>query len=165
VISIRHESAADIQAIHIVEAAAFAREAEAILVDALRALNQDFISLVAAEDDSVVGHISFSRVTIEGHGGVFSALAPLGVLPSHQRHRFGSMLVMAGVEECRQRGVDAVFVVGNPAYYSRFGFVPASELGVTCEFEVPADAFRARVVTRSRVPNGMLRYQRPFHRV
>src|ERR1041385_5772705 len=136
-----------------------------MLVDALRELNEDFISIVATDADHVIGHVCFSRVNIDDGSGRFSALAPLAVLPSHQRRGVGSMLVKAGLEECTRRGVDAVFVVGDPAYYSRFGFVPASKLGVTCEFEVPADAFRVRVMSSGKVPNGVLRYQPPFHHV
>jgi putative acetyltransferase len=51
------------------------------------------------------------------------------------------LLVRAGLEECQRLGIDAVFVVGQPTYYPRFGFKPASSVGFVCEFEVPDDAF------------------------
>ena len=65
-ITISPERDSDIATIHAVEASAFGREGEAVLVDALRELNQDFISLVASLEDEIAGHICFSRVSIEG---------------------------------------------------------------------------------------------------
>ena len=167
VISVRTETAADIAAIHSVEASAFGREDEAALADALRELNQDFISLVATVGDEIVGHVCFSRVGIEGMsgGGRYLALAPLAVLPDHQRRGIGSMLVRAGVDECRRWNVDAVFVVGDPRYYSRFGFQSGSELGVQCEFDVPDDAFRVIELSPASMGRGVLRYPPPFHRL
>jgi len=165
VILIRPETTNDVAAIHVVEASAFGRDDEAALVDALRTLNQDFNSLVAALGDEIVGHICFSRLSIEGgsEDSTVLALAPLAVLPEHQRHGIGSMLVQAGLEECRRRNADAVFVVGHPDYYSRFGFRPASEVGVRCEFEVPDQAFRVIKVRPNTVTPGVLRYPQPFH--
>ena len=164
-ITIGAETPSDAAAIHSVEAEAFGREEEAILVGALRELNQGFISFVATESERIVGHICFSRVRIEDCDGEFSALAPLAVLASRQRRGIGAKLVKAGLDECRRRNVDAVFVVGDPAYYSRFGFIPASERGVRCEFEVPEQAFRVFEVNARSVRPGMLRYAAPFHKL
>lgn len=71
------------------------------------------------------------------------ALAPMAAIPDRQRRGIGSALVRAGLEECRRRGVEAVFVIGHPDYYPRFGFTRASRFGVSSEFEVPDDAFMA----------------------
>ena len=140
---IRTEEIADIPRIHAVNRAAFESATEAILVDALRA-QADVISVVAAEDDGIVGHIMFSPVQLSGAEGVRAmALAPMAVVPGRQRAGIGSELVRDGLERCLQRGVDAVFVVGHPAYYPRFGFSRASGFGITCEFEVPDEAFMA----------------------
>jgi putative acetyltransferase len=166
-ITIRAERGSDIATIHAVEASAFGREDEAVLVDALRELNQDFISLVASLENEIAGHICFSPVTIEGSAsdGVVLALAPLAVLPEHRRRGIGSMLVQYGLQECRRRNVDAVFVVGDPRYYSRFGFRTAAEINVRCEFDVPDNAFKVFEFREGRLSRGVLRYSQPFHQV
>lgn len=138
---VRAEEAADIPRIHAVNRTAFESATEAILVDALRA-QADVISLVAAEADGIVGHIMFSPVRLSGAEDVRAmALAPMAVVPERQRSGIGSALVRDGLESCRRHGVEAVFVVGHPAYYPRFGFSLASGFGITCEFEVPDEAF------------------------
>jgi putative acetyltransferase len=127
--------------VRVVNERAFGRPGEAALVDALR--GPDTISLVAARDDRIVGHILFSTVRIEGAAAtlVASGLAPLAVLPEFQRQGIGSQLVRAGLAACRSAGHDVVVVLGHPEYYPRFGFVPADSKGVRCEYDVPREAF------------------------
>ncbi len=116
---------------------------EAALVDRLRAAAKPQISLVAVENDQIIGHIFFSPVSIEPELSGFFAmgLAPMAVLPERQNQGIGSMLVLDGLEECRRIGVDAVVLVGHATYYPRFGFVPAIQKGLTCEYPVPDDVF------------------------
>jgi putative acetyltransferase len=71
------------------------------------------------------------------------ALAPLAVLPAHQRRGIGSDLVRRGVEQCRRAGYCAVLVLGEPAFYRRFGFNKASLHGIRCPFDVPNEVFMA----------------------
>jgi putative acetyltransferase len=140
---IRAEKPEDAIAIHQVNVAAFGREAEANLVDRLRGVASTF-SLVAVESDRIVGHIFFSPVTIEeqcDNSLLFLGLAPLAVLPNYQRQGIGSLLVQHGLKECMRLGVRAVFVLGNPKYYRRFGFSTAKEKGLGCEYTVPDEAF------------------------
>jgi putative acetyltransferase len=141
---IRFERTVDAPRIHDVNQAAFGSATEADIVDALRATGVELISLVAEEDGDIVGHILFSPVTITGVAGLRAmALAPMAAIPDRQRHGIGSALVHAGLEECRRRRVEAVFVIGHPEYYPRFGFTRASGFGVSAEFDVPDDAFMA----------------------
>lgn len=109
---------------HAVIAAAFGRAAEANLVDALRSEGAIVASLVA-RDPEVVGHVLFTRAPIRTDDGrmiACASLAPLAVAPAHQRRGIGDALVRAGLTACRARGIAAVVVLGEPAYYGRFGF-------------------------------------------
>ena len=140
---VRVEAPADIPHVHTVNRAAFESSTEATLVDALR-MQPDVISLVAEEDGHIVGHIMFSPVRLTGADDLRAmALAPMAVAPARQRAGIGAALVRDGLARCRQQGVDALFVVGHPDYYPRFGFTPASGFGITCEFDVPDEAFMA----------------------
>lgn len=125
---IRTETAQDQQSIWNVNHAAFGSETEANLVYALREGGYVEISLVADVEGEIVGHILFSPVTIVTRTGTVEAmsLAPMAVVPSHQRQGIGSKLVEAGLEICRERGHKIVVVLGHSQFYPRFGF--SSEL-------------------------------------
>ncbi|HSB78203.1 MAG TPA: N-acetyltransferase [Candidatus Methylomirabilis sp.] len=122
---------------------AFGRPNEAALVDALRQSARPYLSLVAVEDGRIVGHIFFSPVIIQSETGTFPifGLAPMAVLPECQRRGIGSQLVLRGLEACARIGQTVVVVLGHPAFYPRFGFVPASRKGLYCEYAVPDEAF------------------------
>ncbi len=130
--AIRPEAPRDQRAIFEINARAFPSDAEARLVDALRAAGAATISLVAECDGRVVGHILFSPVRVEGEGGAFDALglAPVAVDPAFQRDGIGGAMVRAGLEACRARGDTIVFVLGHAEYYPRFGFERATPRGL-----------------------------------
>ena len=95
-----------------------------IAVDLLTG-GEDFaiISLVAETSGIVVGHITFSPVSIDDDDNFKGyILAPLAVKPAYQRRRLGSKLIENGIQQLSRMGVDIVFVYGDPDYYSRFGF-------------------------------------------
>jgi putative acetyltransferase len=91
-------------------------------------------------------------------------LAPMAVLPAHQRRGVGSSLVRAGLDVCRHRGVDAVVVLGHAAFYPRFGFQPASRFGIRSEYDVPDDVFMAIELRPGALagPAGLVRYHAAF---
>jgi putative acetyltransferase len=142
-ITIRQETKEDRAAVHHVNEVAFGRVGEAALVDALREVAHPHISLVATLDDQVVGHIFFSPVSIESDDSVLTALglAPMAVLPEYQSQGIGSALVREGLKECQRIGHNIVVVLGHPEYYPRFGFIPAIQKGLRCEYQVPDEAF------------------------
>lgn len=144
-LAVRPETATDIPAVRAVVAAAFGQEAEARLVDALRAAGALAVSLVAELDGQVAGHIAFSPMVLEGAACPFPilGLAPLAVAPGRQRRGAGSLLVRQGLAACRAAGCGLVLVLGNPDYYCRFGFVPARPLGLECPYPAPDEAWMA----------------------
>lgn len=141
-ITIREERESDIPAIRRINDLAFGREVEGQLVDALREAEAVILSLVAVEGEEIVGHILFSPVTIEEKHEV-AGLAPLAVLPTHQKKGIGKELTWEGLKRLKEMGIPAVIVFGHPEYYPAFGFVPAREFGLTCEYPEAGDAFMA----------------------
>lgn len=166
-ITIRAERAGDVPAVRRLNELAFGQPEEAALVDALRAAADPHVSLVAADGDQIVGHIFFSPVSIGPDDGAAMGLAPMAVLPERQRRGVGSMLVRAGLEECRRIGRDAVVVLGHPEYYPRFGFRRASRLGLRCEYAVPDEAFMAVELEPGALAGrrGLVRYRPEFGEV
>ncbi|MGU7773184.1 GNAT family N-acetyltransferase [Burkholderia sp. MR1-5-21] len=134
VVTLRDERAADAAAIARVIAAAFAGEPqggrfEQRIVDALRADGCLSVSLVAERDARIVGHVAFSPVTIgDGSHAGWYGLAPLAVLPDCQRQSIGAGLVRTGLDALRRLGARGCVVLGEPAYYTRFGFGPAGDI-------------------------------------
>ena len=122
---------------------AFARDAEAALVALLIQSAKDRISLIAYQNETAVGHILFSPVTIEQENGSVDinlvGLAPVSVLPQFQGKGVGSQLIEAGIQRCGTDGYDGVVVLGSPTYYGRFGFVAATLFGFSNEYGVDAE--------------------------
>jgi len=139
---VRPEEPADALAIRTVNEAAFESSREADIVEALREKPDGLVSLVAESEGQVLGHILFSPVSLVGNSGLsLLGLGPMAVLPTHQRQGIGSALVREGLNQCRKMGCSAVVVLGHPEFYPRFGFVPASRYGISCEYDVPEEVF------------------------
>jgi putative acetyltransferase len=130
---IRYAKAGDHDAIAAVITAAFGRDDEADLVARLRADEDVLFELVAEEDGQIAGHILFSRLWADRFE-LYGALAPLAVHPGRHRQGLGSKLVRAGVEYAREFGCFGLLVLGDPAYYGRFGFSAAAASEVSAPF-------------------------------
>jgi putative acetyltransferase len=111
---------------------------------------------------AVVGHVLFSPVTVAGApDGI--GLAPLAVLPAHQRRGVGSALVREGLEACRRLGCPFVVVLGHPGYYPRFGFRRAAGAGLGNEYGAD-EAFMVLALRPGSLPagGGLVRYGPDF---
>ena len=164
-IEIRKEEAKDHEAIHQLNLIAFDNSPEAALVDKLRYSCEEFVSFVAVEDGSVIGHILFTPATVEDCPAVGMGLAPMSVVPSQQRKGIGSRLVRHGLEFLRNGGCPFVVVLGHPEYYPRFGFEPCSKYYLRSQWEgVPDDAFLIVVFDLGVLPKtgGIARYRDEF---
>jgi putative acetyltransferase len=140
---IRAETLDDRRVVRSIHVAAFGRSQEADLVDQLRGVASTF-SFVAVESAQIIGHIFYSPVAIEGKCAdhlFILGLAPVAVRPEHQRQGIGASLIRHSLAACTRLGCRVVVVLGNPAYYAKFGFMPAKNKGLTCEYTVPEDAF------------------------
>jgi putative acetyltransferase len=114
---------------------------EARLVELLHVRNKAVISLVAVRDGVIVGHVLFSPVQIEPPQPSFKmlGLAPIAVLPEYQRQGIGSHLIREGLRLCGEDGYGVVVALGDPAYYSRFGFTRARDKGLDNEYHANND--------------------------
>ncbi|XVU30487.1 GNAT family N-acetyltransferase [Actinoplanes sp. CA-054009] len=175
---IRRERPADADAIHAITAAAFrgleysappvepgGDPGEATLVTWLRddAAWIPELSLVAIEDDQVVGHVLATRAHVEASPVL--GLGPLSVVPHRQRAGVGSALVHTVLGAADALGEPLVGLLGNPAYYGRFGFVPAQPAGIIAPDPAWGDSFQVRTLSRYDGQTGRFRYPAPFDRL
>lgn len=124
---VRPETPADSPRIRELVTAAFkavarSNQTEAAIVDALRRNDALTASLVVEHNGSIIGHVAFSPVAIDGRDVGWFGLGPVSVSGPHQRQGVGTALIEAGLTLLKQRGAAGCVVLGDPAYYSRFGF-------------------------------------------
>lgn len=142
-VTIREEKPGDEAGIREVVREAFREDDEAELVEQLRADGEVTLSLVAVEGGQIVGHVLFCPLTVRTLWGPAAALAlaPLAVLPSHQRRGIGTRLVRAGLAAVGTAGHRIVTVLGHPEFYTRFGFTTEAAEPLYVPF--PAHAWMA----------------------
>jgi putative acetyltransferase len=161
---IRNEQPRDRDQIRTVTESAFGRADEADLIDRLRAEGVVLLSLVAELHGQIVGHILFSRMTVETAEGPVAAvsLAPMAVLPGHQRRQIGSQLVRHGLAHLTEQGERIVLVLGHEHYYPRFGFSSAKARSLANPF--PPEAFMALELSEGVLAaiEGSVRYPAAF---
>lgn len=165
-LSVQPEAPQDREAVDALVRQAFGQPDEARIVEALRGTDSCVLSMVAEGDGEILGHVLFSRATLED-GPTLRAvllLAPLAVRPDRQHRGIGSALVNAGLAAARQVGEALVLVVGSYDYYPRFGFKQGSERGIQNPFPgVPEEDFMALDLSGEACAwSGRLRYHPVF---
>lgn len=150
---IRKEEERDFESITAVHHAAFEKEHEAEIVLKSRQLGELAVSLVAEVDGQIVGHALYSTVRLVRENGEETAVAlgPIGVLPEFQKQGIGAHLITKGNTFCFEAGHNLIFVLGHASYYPKFGFAPTAPYGITCEYDVPPEAF----MVVARTPDGL----------
>lgn len=162
---IRPEQAEDKQIIHDLTIAAFASVSfsdgsEAPIITKLRNDGDLTVSLVAVRDGDIVGHVAFSPVTIGTESDGWYGLGPVSVWPDKQRQGIGSALINEGLAILRANGAKGCVLIGDPAYYGRFGFRSDGNLSYQ---ELPAQYVQSLPFQNGRA-TGQLKFSPAFNR-
>ena len=160
---IRFETPEDVEDIHALTAAAFLNaphtdHTEQFVVDALRSAGALTISLVAEEGAKIVGHVALSPVSISDGSSGWFGLGPISVSPEHQGKGIGTMLMNRAIQLLQEQGASGCVLLGEPGYYSRFGFKPKRGLVLA---DVPPEYFQALPFS-SFIPLGSVTYHQAF---
>ena len=119
------------------------------------------LSLVAIQDNQIVGYILFTKIKIGEQEEL--ALAPLSVLPEYQKQGIGSELIKHGHKIAKELGYHYCVVLGSKEYYARFGYIPASTYGIMAPFDVPNENFMAVKLNETELEiKGMVQYAKEF---
>ena len=162
-IAIRPEEPRDHAAIGVVTQAAFADAphsdgSEVRIIERLRADGDLALSLVAEDCDRIVGHVAISPVEISDGSVGWYGLGPIAVLPSLQRQKIGSRLMQRAIADMRMQGARGLVLLGDPAFYRRFGF----EHDPALRYPGPPPEYFQRLVVAGDAPSGDVRYARAF---
>ena len=162
-IAIRLETPGDEAKVHSVTKAAFAGRPysggnEHDIVDSLRTNGDLMLSLVALDGDNIVGHIAFSAVSIGDGTRNWFGLGPVSVAPEFQRKQIGTALIERGIADLRERGVGGIVLLGNPRFYSRFGFEHDPQL----RYPGPPVEYFQRLILAGERPSGIVIYAPAF---
>ncbi|AWH25674.1 N-acetyltransferase [Stenotrophomonas sp. YAU14D1_LEIMI4_1] len=160
---IRPEQPADVAAIHALTEAAFRQaehssHTEQFILDALRARGELTVSLVAEQDGEVVGHVAVSPVAVSDGSTGWFGLGPISVLPARQGQGVGAALMQAAIDALRGQQAHGCVLLGEPAYYGRFGF--RADPGLILP-GVPAEYFQA-LCLQPPMAQGEVRYSPAF---
>ncbi|MEG2786365.1 MAG: N-acetyltransferase [Romboutsia sp.] len=175
-INIRKENAEEKELVYNLIKEAFKGETrsnggEQDLVNRLRHSNSYIpqLSLVALDGEKIVGHIMFTKISIENQDDKVEglALAPLAVLPEYQKKGIGSNLIKEGLKISKELGYKSVVVLGSEQYYPKFGFKEAIDFGVKPPFEVPSKNFMVIELEENSLKNveGIVVYAKEFFEI
>lgn len=167
-IKIREERQEDYNAIKEVNDKAFNQPQEGMIIEKIRKSGTEILSLVAVIEDKIVGHILFSTVKIENYPDLKDGmgLAPMAILPEHQKQGIGSLLIKEGIERLKMKSVPYIVVLGHEHYYPKFGFETASKYSIKCQWDgVPDEAFMVMILDEKVMENvnGVAKYRDEFN--
>lgn len=163
-LSIRPQSHADSAGIEALTSAAFLNAAhsshtEQYIVDALRRAGQLTLSLVAEQAGELLGHVAISPVSLSDGTPDWYGLGPISVLPAHQGRGIGTQLMHAALAALRKQGAAGCVVLGDPAYYRRFGFKAEPDLRLEA---VPPQYFMVQAFATA-LPQATVTYHPAFN--
>ena len=165
---LRGERDTDFNDIYEINKHAFGREDEAKLINTLRK-TRNYVkgfSIVALQDDKIVGHAIFTHAAIMNRGKRFNCLAlgPMAVLPELQRKGIGTKLVEEGILRAKENNFKTIIVIGHSDYYPKFGFIKASEKKITTRFKVPEENFMVLELNTNALKgiSGLAEYAKEF---
>jgi putative acetyltransferase len=167
--SIRAENSSDSGHVHRLTREAFSQMArsshtEQFIVDALREANALTVSLVAelnlgASGSKIIAHVAVSPITVSDGSKSWYGLGPISVHPDYQGQGVGSGLMKHALRDLAQLGAAGCVLLGDPAFYSRFGFKPIEGLTLA---DVPKEYFQALLLNGERFPQGQVSYHTAF---
>lgn len=160
---LRNEQDQDVDAIFKLTESAFKNaehtdHTEQFIVNALRKAQLLTLSIVAEREQQIIGHVAISPVQISSGAPNWYGLGPISVAPEYQQQGVGSALMQHSLQQLKQLGASGCVVLGDPAYYSKFGFNVIQELTLA---GVPAEYFQALSFT-GMFPQGEVAYSQAF---
>ena len=167
-ISIRYEKLEDQELVYRLIDECFESDDEEKLVRLLHTDNQSLISLVAEIDSEIIGQIILSKMTAEDDSSLnIYGLAPMCVSPKYQNQGIGTKLIERAIQEAKVSNIDAIFVLGHPSYYPKFGFKPTHSYQIKCEYDVPTDVFMVLDISNKlvKLENQTVYYAEEFGKV
>jgi putative acetyltransferase len=165
---IRFEELAGQQIVYNLLSSSFDSNDEEGLVRLLHTNHSQLISMVAELDGNIIGQIILSEMTVEGGSNLnIFGLAPMCVLPRYQHQGVGCALVRQVVMEAKRKKIDAIFVLGHPKYYPKFGFSQTDELNIFTEYDVPSEFFMVLDISKKlkNIENKTVRYAHEFKEI
>jgi len=161
--NIRSEISSDSSQVTAIHDLAFKGPDEGRIVEALRKSGNLTISLVCEIDGKIAGHIAYSPIKNKDNETIGLGLAPIAVLSSMQKQGIGSLLIEEGNWQAIEMGYKKIFVLGDTAYYHRFGFVPAREYNYYCDFDPEGEHFMLLGAEEKEKEKTMVYYCREFN--
>ena len=120
---IREAQESDLEEIFNLIFLAFGDKAESNLVQQLILDNDLLVNLIFENSDVILGNVVVSKITMDPNKGLLcGGVAPLSVMPENQSSGIGSQLMKAAIQKSKEMNIDALFLLGDPNYYKRFGF-------------------------------------------